>query len=193
MFLKDRNFLHNPPHTGLQQVVSLFTFPADSRTLVSRQLNRTFVVAFTAVLGIEGTGQVKKDGILYIDSRTRFLDITDGTSNTLLVGERPPSADGVPGWWYAGEGQSKDGSGDMLLGVQERNVSTCGPSCSVGPYTFGPGQPSNQCDAFHFWRLHTGGANFLFADGAVRFLRYDAVSVLPALATRAGGEVVSPP
>jgi prepilin-type processing-associated H-X9-DG protein len=46
---------------------------------------------------------------------------------------------------------------------------------------------------FHFWSRHPGGANFLIADGAVRFLRYEANSFLPALASREGGEPVSLP
>lgn len=46
---------------------------------------------------------------------------------------------------------------------------------------------------FHFWSLHSGGANFAFADGSVRFLRYSAEPIMPALATRAGGEAVSLP
>ena len=41
-----------------------------------------------------------------------------------------------------------------------------------------------------FWSLHPGGANFAFADGSVKFLRYSAADILPALATRAGGEAV---
>ena len=52
---------------------------------------------------------------------------------------------------------------------------------------------SNQCDAFHFWSLHPGGAHFLFVDGSVHFLSYSAASILPALATRAGGEAVTVP
>jgi prepilin-type processing-associated H-X9-DG protein len=44
------------------------------------------------------------------------------------------------------------------------------------------------CDMFRFWGLHAGGSNFLFADGAVRFLTYNAAPLLPALATRNGGE-----
>ena len=46
---------------------------------------------------------------------------------------------------------------------------------------------------FQFWSLHPGGANFAFADGSVRFLPFAADSVLPALATRAGGEVATLP
>jgi prepilin-type processing-associated H-X9-DG protein len=46
---------------------------------------------------------------------------------------------------------------------------------------------------FHFWSLHPGGANLLFADGSVHFLGYTADPVLPALATRAGGETVTLP
>jgi prepilin-type processing-associated H-X9-DG protein len=44
---------------------------------------------------------------------------------------------------------------------------------------------------FHFWSPLSGGANFAFADGSVRFLRYAADSIMPALATRAGGETVA--
>jgi prepilin-type processing-associated H-X9-DG protein len=46
---------------------------------------------------------------------------------------------------------------------------------------------------FHFWSPHSGGANFLFADGSVRLLRYGADPILSALATRAGGEVMTVP
>ena len=45
----------------------------------------------------------------------------------------------------------------------------------------------------HFWSVHPGGAHFAFADGSVRFLKYSADPILPALATRAGGESVAVP
>ena len=48
-------------------------------------------------------------------------------------------------------------------------------------------------DAFHFWSFHSGGAHFLFCDGSVRFLAYSADPILPALATRNGGEAVTLP
>ena len=108
-----------------------------------------------------------------------------------MIGERPPSPDFWLGWWYASG--SVDGSGDTALGVREFNGGTdpYTVACPKGPYNFRPGKVIEQCDAFHFWSLHSGGANFAFADGSVRFLTYSADSVLPALATRAGGEVVS--
>ena len=50
---------------------------------------------------------------------------------------------------------------------------------------------NNNCDTHHFWSAHPGGGNWVFADGSVRFLPYQSNSVLPALATRNGSEVVS--
>lgn len=189
----DRSFYDNPPHTNRTEVVSLFSCPADPRTLAVEQLADGQRVAFTDYLGVEGINYFRLNGVLFLDSRIGFADISDGTSHTLCVGERPPSADGILGWWYAGEGQSKDGSGDMVLGVQERNIGTFGRECPLGPYSFGPGRTKNQCDAFHFWSLHIGGAHFLMADGSVRFFSYSASSIMPALATRNGGESESVP
>jgi prepilin-type N-terminal cleavage/methylation domain-containing protein len=186
-FAQEKVFLFDPPHVGLETVLPVFGCPADPRTLQTRDLG-ALTVAFTAYLGVEGTDQFRKDGILYLDSQIRMADVTDGTSNTLLVGERPPSADGVLGWWYAGEGQGKDGSADMVLGVRERNAFTYAAACPPGPYHFGPGRVQNQCDALHFWSMHIGGAHFLFADASVHFLPYSVDSLLPALATRNGGE-----
>src|SRR5207249_1105130 len=85
----------------------------------------------------------------------------------------------------------KDGSAEMVLGVLERNFGRWGRLCPPGPFPYGPGRVTNQCDAFHFWSLHPGGANFLFADGSVQFLSYSAASIMAPLATRAGGESVS--
>jgi prepilin-type processing-associated H-X9-DG protein len=185
----ERQFVHNPPHVGLVRVIPVFTCPADARTRSPGK-----IAAFTAYLGLEGVDQYSQDGVLFLDSGVRWSDVTDGASQTLMVGERPPSADEMFGWWYAGAGQAKDGSADIVLGVREHNAALdWGRGCPPGPYAFGPGRVGNQCDAFHFWSLHSGGGNFLFCDGSVHFLTYAADSILPALATRDGGEAVEAP
>ncbi len=122
-----------------------------------------------------------------------MAEIADGTAHTILVGERPPSTDLVFGWWYAGWGQDKDGEGDMLLGARTQNRSEYGRGCPTGPYPFKDGAFDRQCDAFHFWSPHRGGANFLFADGSVRLVTYSANDLLPALASRSGNEVFELP
>jgi len=193
-YAKDANFLNDPPHAGLATWVPLYTCPSDGRTQGIFTFQKTGKsVAFTSYLGVEGTNQFTADGVLYVDSRVRFADITDGLSATLMIGERPPSFDFRLGWWYAGWGQSQDGSAEMVLGVREKNYWNNGGSCPPGPYDFGPGDFDDRCSVFHFWSPHHGGANFAFADGSVRFLRYSANPILPALATRNGGEGLAIP
>ncbi len=181
-------FVKTPPHVGLGTVMPIFTCPSDPRTRQAVEWV-SVKVAFTSFLGVGGIDYSTKDGVFFVDSHVRMNEITDGASNTLLVGERPPSANYALGWWYAGWGQAKDGSGDLVLGVKEKNVSIYGEGCPDGPYEFSSGTLINQCDAFHFWSPHVGGgAHFLLADGSARFVRYTAASIMPALATRGGGE-----
>jgi prepilin-type processing-associated H-X9-DG protein len=193
-FSQNRDFLQNPPHTGLSTPVREFSCPSDSRVRQAQTAgNDQPQRAFTSFLGVVGYDAIRRDGVFFLDSQVRLSDISDGTSNTLAVGERPPSKDLMLGWWYAGWGQDKDGEGDMLLGVRTRNRTIYGPDCPFGPYEFQSGAFDNQCDAFHFWSPHSGGANFLFCDGSVRFLSYGANPIMPALASRAGGEAQSVP
>ncbi len=185
------NFYGHPPHERLLgTAVRLFNCPADPR-LPGPVVVFNLPIAFTSYLGVEGIDQDQRDGMLALDSRVRLTDIQDGTNNTLLLGERPPSADFRFGWWYRGWGQRKDGSGEMVLGVRELNTSRL--SCPFEPSRFQQGRFDDPCSMFHFWSPHTGGANFAFADGSVRFLRYSADDIMPALATRAGGEAVTLP
>ena len=185
-------FFEDAPHSALARVIPIYICPSDGRVFYPADFGK-FKVGLCSYLGLEGTDQDSHDGVLYLDSQVRMTDITDGTSNTLMVGERPPSAGLNLGWWYAGWGQSKDGSGDNVLGARELYVGGIGSGCMSGPYHFVPGKFSNQCDAFHFWSPHSGGAEFLFADGSVHFVGYSNDPIMPALATRAGGETVSLP
>ena len=191
-----------PPHAG-DRSLPLYSCPADYRMFLAAPTVEVYWLAggvtlqpltvrvgLTSYLGVSGTDLYARDGIFYAGSRIRFKDITDGASQTLLVGERPPSGDLQYGWWYAGQGQKLTGSLDMVLGAAEINV-ILPDICPRGPYTFGPDKIDNPCAMFHFWSMHSGGANFLLADASVHFLPYGRADILPALATRAEGEVVS--
>ena len=193
---RDQPHFHFPrPHALLSHPLRAAACPADARVGQPQQY-LGLTVGLSSYLGVAGRDQFARDGVLYADSATALTAVPDGTSSTLLVGERPPSPDFQFGWWYAGIGQSHSGSLDHTLGVAERNTDDGRPTiarCFAGPYRFGPGRLDNPCDAFHFWSLHPGGANFAFCDGSVRFLPYSADAVLSALATRAGGETVALP
>jgi prepilin-type N-terminal cleavage/methylation domain-containing protein/prepilin-type processing-associated H-X9-DG protein len=189
-YAKDKVFWHVPPHANLSTVVKIFTCPADYRVESPGIIPNFPPVGLSSYLGVCGLSFRKTNGVLYSDSRVRIADISDGTSCTLAAGERPPSTDLRFGWWYAGTGQDLKGSVDMFLGVAEFNILTYLYPCPFGPYEFGPGSFNNECDMFHFWSPHPSGANFLFVDGSVHFLTYSAAPILPALASRAGGETV---
>ena len=80
------------------------------------------------------------------------------------------------------------------MGVRERNIGSRGSNiCCGGPFSFRQGHPDFKCSSWHFWSQHPGGAHFVFADGSVKFLSYESAVILPALASRAGGEVVEIP
>jgi prepilin-type N-terminal cleavage/methylation domain-containing protein/prepilin-type processing-associated H-X9-DG protein len=182
------SFYGHPPHAALlANPIRAFACPTDARVPGPAMTQTGLLVAHTSYLGVQGRNQYSKDGMLFLDSSVRISDVTDGTTQTLLLGERPPPADFRVGWWYRGWGQSQNGSTEMLLCVQEFNDTRpdCGPPKA---WTFRDGSLTKNCPMFHFWSVHQGGANFVFADGSVHFLRYSAEPVMVALSTRAGGE-----
>jgi len=124
----------------------------------------------------------------------RLSDITEGTSQTLMIGERPPPDSLQAGWWYPGLDAYQQGfrgpNNAIILGS---GVFYANDPRLIRSGTFGPGRTDNPCDRYHLWSLHPGGANFLFADGSGRYLPYSAEPLIMALASRSGGEIVELP
>ncbi|HTU91054.1 MAG TPA: DUF1559 domain-containing protein [Gemmataceae bacterium] len=223
-FAVEKEFWHNPPHIGLSTIMPIYTCPSDANEDRLHAVkaedfagNAGIIpmpnVALSGYLGVSGVNLLKQDGVLLFNIYIEIKDISDGTSNTIVVGERPAVEPYVFGWWYAGIGQfvplhpgSRSsnleqrlryqgvftGSAAQTLGAAELNMQSSGYSqydnCPPGPYAYGPGKYNNPCDAFHFWSLHPGGANFLFGDGSVHFVSYGIGANLVNLATRNGNE-----
>ena len=190
-----------PPHTGMKTVIPSYTCPGDGRLgtvhRVTDGSSAGTLVALGSYLGVSGDGKVgfdgwtSQNGVLFTSSKVRISEVLDGTSQTLLIGERPPSPEFSFGWWYS---PSQANAGLQTLAIRSLkgwfNGIEPGVECPPGPYSYQNGKLSDVCDSNHFWSLHSGGANFAFCDGSVRFIPYTASNILPALATRAGGEVI---
>jgi prepilin-type processing-associated H-X9-DG protein len=125
--------------------------------------------------------------------------VTDGLSNTLLLGEQPPgpsnTTGGITNYWNALNHDNYLGVANTELWrptstSQARFSNDGGPPCPPVAY-FAPGDLINSCSINHLWSFHSGGSNFAFGDGSVHFIPYSASQILIPLATRAGGEVVT--
>jgi prepilin-type N-terminal cleavage/methylation domain-containing protein/prepilin-type processing-associated H-X9-DG protein len=124
------------------------------------------------------------EGVFPVNGTRTIADIEDGTSHTILIAEcagRPQLWQGrqaVPNKWLSGgpwssrnllwcRGASSDGTGFF---------DRCAVNCT------------NDREVYSF---HTTGANAVFADGSVHFLKATLdIQVFARLVTRAGGEVV---
>ena len=197
-------FQHLPSGEAVTAIdAKLFKCPSDPRSMLF-WTDGTNRVSLTDYLGVSGRNQFREaggqDGLLYVNSAVRITGITDGSSNTLLVGERPPSSTLYYGWIWAGSGDSPYfGATDVVLGVRERQGSP-----SAAPDYYRPGELNDPDDIhrYHFWSLHTGGGMWLFADGHVQFISYAAgtamastpgLTVLEVLASRNAGDLAELP
>ena len=210
------------PNPAQGVYVPIYICPSDWRTypvqvdygLGSVPMGYTTYVGNSGSRGDPGYGTgppVPFNGILYADSRIRMLEIRDGTSNTILAGEHPPSDDLQLGWYFDGAGLDNTGTMEVTLNTQgwtqntvvsfvgwyypqySNCVSVANGGGNAGPdmYNgFEPGDTFNQCHMGHYWSLHPGGMNTLFADGSVRFLSYSlSPANFAALCSRADGEL----
>lgn len=126
-----------------------------------------------------------------------FPAISDGASNTVMIGERAPTPDAVYGrWgWSTRDEFSPLYRSFLMFGCNEADPNC--PPCQR-PAVFGPGSGTSYCPFNAPNSMHPGGGNFAFADGSIRFLSFNVTRLLPnssksvleALASRDGGEVL---
>jgi prepilin-type N-terminal cleavage/methylation domain-containing protein/prepilin-type processing-associated H-X9-DG protein len=177
----------------IQAVINLYSCPSDPRSVETGSGptgggNATSGLTwYVGVTGSDNSADAQlvgpTNGVFDVSSPgVRIGDIRDGTSNTLSHGERPPASDLQWGWWSYSDY-------DNLLSTQQKLsiYSTC-----AFPGLFSQGSLTGPCggDSNHFWSLHPTGANWLFADGSVRFIAYAGQPATIPLATRAGDDVV---
>jgi prepilin-type N-terminal cleavage/methylation domain-containing protein/prepilin-type processing-associated H-X9-DG protein len=144
-------------------------------------------------------GSVQNGMLLYAnDNNTtwvvHFADVTDGLSNTLLVGEvtvsnnvsvSSTSGANFPGWAGRNAGTSSTQGCNGFLNQPALKLAEGG----TFPLNMWRTQLSNAQSAATFGSQHTGGANFLLGDGSTRFVR-DTVAAThyTAASSRNGGE-----
>jgi prepilin-type processing-associated H-X9-DG protein/prepilin-type N-terminal cleavage/methylation domain-containing protein len=201
-YARNSDPLSDAHREALAAVIRTYTCPADGRLGTAFQDATGYRAGYTSYLAVIGSWTAVKDGCFPGRPGIRLTDVTDGTSQTIMVGERPPSATMDAGWWYT----SHPGAGLAAIDYEmtaESALDPSNPSCGgyvipvpdgvVIKHVYAPGSLNDNCARYHFWSPHTGGANFLFADGSVRLLPYSVSPILKDLASRNGGEVVTIP
>lgn len=190
-----KNNLGPSPTSIASQVIKYWICPSDKlrNPPIEMQGNGMHwgIISYGANTGTQSYPTIATNGVFYELGQVRMAEITDGTSCTLLYGERS-HADvnyhiAYPGdplinwgaWAYPGRG-------DVVLG-------TMVPINSLYPLmTQNATRKTERLNAYG--SLHPGGANFAMADGSVHFLASNTDLVtLQLLSTRADGLVVTVP
>jgi prepilin-type N-terminal cleavage/methylation domain-containing protein/prepilin-type processing-associated H-X9-DG protein len=132
-------------------------------------------------------------GVIYPNSTTKITDITDGTSNTLLLGETSTANGrtllqygwgGIQPWTWGvynyNAGGVDTGKGWLMIDHKIMDAWPIGFH-GTGVYTNETPMTSN----------HSGGVNVSMCDGSVRFLTGTTpMQIVGYLATRSNGEVI---
>jgi prepilin-type N-terminal cleavage/methylation domain-containing protein/prepilin-type processing-associated H-X9-DG protein len=185
------------------QVVNIFLCPSDflpNKVVTYTTGGQTYYFGMNSYGGNGGTrswfvdASMSVDGMFYLNSWVDVYRVTDGTSNTLMFGERYhrdplyPQIETLGGWAW-----SNYQSGQDYLFSTRVPINYTVPPGTATPVPFA----ISDLRICAFGSGHAGGgANFCMADGSVRFLRLTSnadLVLLQGLSTRAGGETVNAP
>ena len=139
-------------------ILPMLQCPSDPNAGVFEDPSVPIRLATTNYIGCRGSERWPQPGNGIFPERNvsvNFRDVTDGTSNTIMIGERVVEQNKVTPWWAVASGYDSHGLGDQVLDSSE----------GLFPGTIGSG-----VDARHWWSLHTGGGQFLLSDGSARFI-----------------------
>lgn len=141
-----------------------------------------YVGAYSAVIyNASGAKSSDRPATFYDNSNVKFRDIIDGTSNTIIVGERSGKAPYNGSMWIGWHNLDGPvtGSHQFMLRIRINRVA------DDTYYSINGGSPYTANS------LHPGGAQFLRGDGSAVFLTETInLKTYAALGTRDGGEVV---
>ncbi len=185
------------PNARVQDSIRLLGCPSDPRG----PEYKVPAYGFSWYCGVYSDPTTENNGIIVDDSkrkaplRVKAMDVLDGLSNTILLAERPPPADGAWGWW-----DSACCIQDGLSPIRgDRKIYSSGANGNCpNPATYRPGHVEDNCSFNSIWAFHSSGGNFCMGDGSVRTITYQAgnqplgsVTLLEALASKSGSEVVN--
>ncbi len=127
----------------------------------------------------------------------RIADVSDGTSNTLLVGEVLPgcqvnyNGDPQAGTWINSWGNLYSIGGGVSTITPINEMTTCLQSNKISNPQCNPASLETMQYAYGFKSRHPGGAQFTLADGSVRFITQNINhSMFQYLGSREGGETL---
>lgn len=189
-----------PNNTVTKLPIKILLCPSMAPPPAPPDAYHTHYASFAVCIGTTNAwGSPPDDGVIVrthatgnpvaLDSAKRLADITDGTSNTFLVGEMGYQLKdyNFSSGTYAGS--RRGGNTSWAFGYAGYSLgSTYTPMNTIAP-------PTPVTDRLAAFRSdHPGGCNFLLSDGSVHFVA-DGIdfTMYKQLATRGGGEVAQLP